>query len=325
MRPKSMRSPNIPERAHFFSAHRRVPRRSFHPALRFALEALEPRTLLSNLWYVNSADTGTPDGLTPSTGFLSIQAAINTAAAGDTILVETGNGYNESDTVGLSNLTIEADSGQSPVLDGTTPSAQSSPGFTVAAGTTGVTIEGFTIQNFSGTSAIAVQNGAALTLSDDTIQDNMNSGGYGGGIYNDGTLTDDGGTILNNLASDGGGIYNDGTITLADTMIEQNTATSAGMLRRRRHPQRRHTDGQRQHDRRQYGRQLRRRHRQRVRRHDDAHQYHGFRQLRRLWRRHRERVWRHAHAYQCYRHGQLSPRRLRRRHLHQRAAARRRY
>ncbi len=192
-----------------------------------AFDALEPRTLLSNLWYVNSADTGTPDGLTPSTGFLSIQAAINTAAAGDTILVEAGNGYNESDTVGLSNLTIEADSGQSPVLDGTTPSAQSSPGFTVAAGTTGVTIEGFTIQNFSGTSAIVVQNGAALTLSADTIQDNMASGG-GGGIFNSGTLTVDGGTIENNSASQGGGIFSNGTLTLNSTTIEDNSASYGG-------------------------------------------------------------------------------------------------
>jgi len=229
MRPKSMRCPKVPARPLFFSTRRRVPRRSFRPALRFALEALEPRTLLSNLWYVNSADTGTPDGLTPSTGFLSIQAAINTAAAGDTILVETGNGYNESDTVGLSNLTIEADSGQSPVLDGTTPLAQSSPGFTVTAGATGVTIEGFTVQNFSGTSAIFVQNGAALRLSDDTIENN--SASQGGGIYNRGTITLAGTLIEQNTATatqccGGGGIFNAGTLTDNGSTIEDNSATN---------------------------------------------------------------------------------------------------
>ena len=117
--------------------------------------------------------------------------------------METGNGYNESDTVGVSNLNIEADAGQSPVLDGTTPTAQSSPGFTIEAGTTGVTIEGFTIQNFTGTSAVAVQNGASLTLSGDTIQDNTNSGGNGGGINvnNGGTLTITGGTLTDNTAT----------------------------------------------------------------------------------------------------------------------------
>ncbi len=91
------------------------------------LEVLEPRTLLSNLWYVNSADSGTPDGMTPATGFLTIQTAINAASAGDTILVETSNGYNESDTVGVSNLTIGADTEQTPVLDGTNPGTSLHP------------------------------------------------------------------------------------------------------------------------------------------------------------------------------------------------------
>ena len=121
---------------------------------------LEPRTLLAN-WFVNSADAGTPDGLSPATGFLTIQAAISAATPGDTVLIETGNGYNESVTVNVSNLTIEADTGQSPVLDGATPAAQV-PGFTLSSGTTGVTIEGLTMQNFTGTSAVAVQNGASL-------------------------------------------------------------------------------------------------------------------------------------------------------------------
>ena len=88
--------------------------------------ALEPRTLLSNL-YVNSANTGTANGLTPATGFTTIQAAISKASPGGTILVETGNGYNESDTVNVANLTIEADTGQTPVLDGTTPSPRRPP------------------------------------------------------------------------------------------------------------------------------------------------------------------------------------------------------
>ena len=199
--------------------------------MRFALEPLEPRTLLSNLWYVNSNDIGTPDGLTAATGFLTVQAAIDTAGSGDTILVETGNGYNESDTVGVSNLNIEADAGQSPVLDGTTPTAQSSPGFTIEAGTTGVTIEGFTIQNFTGTSAVAVQNGASLTLSGDTIQDNTNSGGNGGGINvnNGGTLTITGGTLTNNTATNGGGIYSAGdTVTVSGTTFSGNTANVGG-------------------------------------------------------------------------------------------------
>ena len=56
--------------------------------------------MLSNL-FVNSANSGPTDGLTPATGFTTIQDAISSAGTGDTILVETGNGYNESDTVGV--------------------------------------------------------------------------------------------------------------------------------------------------------------------------------------------------------------------------------
>ncbi len=140
----------------FFTAKKSRTRRTSERSRARTLERLEPRTLLSN-WYVNSSNTNVaPDG-SSGNPYETIQAAINMAQPYDTILVETGNGYNESDTVGVFNLNIDADSGQSPVLDGTAPTAQSSPGFTIEAGTTGVTIEGFTIQNFTGTSAVAVQ------------------------------------------------------------------------------------------------------------------------------------------------------------------------
>ena len=41
--------------------------------------ALESRTLLST-WYINSANSGPADGLTPDTGFATIQAGIASAA-----------------------------------------------------------------------------------------------------------------------------------------------------------------------------------------------------------------------------------------------------
>ncbi len=212
----------------FFTAKKSRTRRTSGRSRARTLETLEPRTLLSN-WYVNSSNTNVaPDG-SAGNPYETIQAAINMAQPYDTILVETGNGYNESDTVGVSNLNIEADAGQSPVLDGTTPTAQSSPGFTIEAGTTGVTIEGFTIQNFTGTSAVAVQNGAELTLSGGTIQDNTNSGGDGGGINvnNGGTLTITGGTLTNNTATNGGGIYSTGNLTVSGATFTGNTATAA--------------------------------------------------------------------------------------------------
>src|SRR5437879_1550793 len=97
----------------------RTPRRRRNPprATFRALEALEPRTLLSSTWYVDSSFGGTSSG-SRSDPFTTIQAAINAASPGDTVLVETGKGYTESDTINVSNLTIKADLGASPVLDG---------------------------------------------------------------------------------------------------------------------------------------------------------------------------------------------------------------
>ena len=188
------------------------------------LEVLEPRTLLSNTWYVNSSFSGTSDG-SQSDPFTTIQAAISGAGAGDLILVETGNGYNESDTVNVADLTIDADTGQTPVLDGTTPIAQTSPGLTMSA--TGVTIAGLTIQNFSGSSAIDVQNGS-LTLSSDVIQENSVPGGFGGGIINQGTLILTNDTVSGNSAVDGGGIFNQGMLTVTNDTVSGNSASQDG-------------------------------------------------------------------------------------------------
>ena len=188
--------------------------------------ALESRTLLSNL-YVNSANSGPADGLTPATGFTTIQAGISSAGTGDTILVETGNGYNESDTVGVNGLTIEADAGQAPILDGTNSFPQTSPGFTIAS--TGVTIAGFVIQNFSGPSAIVVQGGGSLALSSDVLQDN--SASAGGAVFNSGgaSIAVDDCTFAGNRASEfGGAIDSDGHIDLLDSGFTSNSASGTG-------------------------------------------------------------------------------------------------
>ncbi len=193
--------------------------------------------------YVNSANTsGTDNGATPATGFTTIQAAIRVAGDGSTILVETGNGYDESDVVSVPDLTIEADASQgaTPVLDGTLLSASrfdgtglSGSGFDVTAAD--VTISGLTIKNFSGYSAIVVQRGASLTLDGDVITDN--SAASGGGIFNAGKLSlIDSEISSNNATGAGGGIYNSGgtvsnpggTVSVSGGSIESNTAASGG-------------------------------------------------------------------------------------------------
>ena len=149
--------------------------------------------------------------------------------------METGDGYNESDTINKSNLTIEADASQdaTPVLDGLAPTRQSAPGFTIESGVTGVTIAGLTIQNFSvyPDSAGGIENGGMLTVANCTISDNS-AAYYGGGIENKGTMTITSCTIEGNSANlaggAGGGISAPGMLTIDDSTINNNTADNAG-------------------------------------------------------------------------------------------------
>ncbi len=195
--------------------------------MRPILVALEPRTLLST-WFVNSANGGMADGLTPDTGFTTIQAGIASASFGDTVLVETGNGYNESDTVDVPDLTIEADSGQNPVLDGSSPGFQGSPGFTIT--TFGVTISGFTIQEFSGPSAVLVQGFFdSLVLSNDLFVGN--AANEGGAVFNSSgaSLTAIGCRFdVNRAFSSGGAIANKGDMDLIDSSFSGNSAGGSG-------------------------------------------------------------------------------------------------
>jgi Right handed beta helix region len=188
--------------------------------------AREPRVLLSNTWYVDSSFTGTPAG-TQSQPFTSISAALGSAGSGDTILVETGDGYNESDSIGASNLTIEADAstGAAPVLDGSTPSVQTAPGFTIQAGSSGINIQGFTIQHVSVSNGpgAGILNKGTVAVSDCTISDNS-AGGSGGGVRNNGTMTLTDCTIsansmIKSSPGFGGGITNDGTLTLSGCTV----------------------------------------------------------------------------------------------------------
>ncbi len=95
-----------------------------------------------------------------------------------------------------------------------------------------------TIKNNAGTGVIkggyaqdaggGIYNEGILALQGGTIQNNKANSGYGGGIYNSGTgvLTVTGGTISSNTALKGGGIYNAGTLTFTDGTISNNNVTS---------------------------------------------------------------------------------------------------
>ena len=99
-------------------------------------------------------------------------------------------------------------------------------GFTVT--TTGVTISGFTIENFA--TGVVVTSSGSLALLGDTIETNTNSSGNGGGISRpQGAVTITDGTISNNSAVSGAGIYNNGgQVTITASTLSNNTATSGG-------------------------------------------------------------------------------------------------
>jgi hypothetical protein len=70
-----------------------------------------------------------------------------------------------------------------------------------------------------------VATGANLTLIHLTVQNGASSG-YGGGIYNHGTLTLTNSTVSGNFGGLGAGIYNGGTLTLTNSTVSGNSAST---------------------------------------------------------------------------------------------------
>jgi len=108
-----------------------------------------------------------------------------------------------------------------------------------------MTIDGSTIQNNQAKHGAGIHNAAAepshyivrpdttMTISNSTIQENITEVdpssydfGYGGGIYNGGTITISNSTIQHNEARAGGGIDNeDGTLTIHNSSIDHNVGS----------------------------------------------------------------------------------------------------
>lgn len=82
------------------------------------------------------------------------------------------------------------------------------------------------------------ESGKSVTITGGTIQTNSNSGDHGGGVYNNGILTINGGTISGNslsaVSKHGAGIYNAGTLsinggTIQNNTVKDNTGLGAGI------------------------------------------------------------------------------------------------
>jgi hypothetical protein len=203
--------------------HSPAPRR--RPTFRPTLEALEGRWQPSALTLtVNSpGDSGTGTGTTGDLRYC-INLANQNHNTSSTPDVIDASGVSGEVTLQQGELLI---SDPNLVINGPgasnlaiTPSSYDPGGgivytsrvFEVSAGAQ-VQLSGMSIVNGSGIGGPGIVNDPAWA-------------GYGGGIFNFGTLTLSGCTIWRNSASFGGGIYNAGTLTVTNSTLEHNTAGS---------------------------------------------------------------------------------------------------
>lgn len=152
--------------------------------------------------------------------YSSIQAAINDAAAGDTVRVLAGT-YDENISL-KSGVTLQGAGAVSTIING----RRAGSVVTAIAVDSAAKIDGFTLTGGSNIRGGGIYNyGSALTIANVTI--NGNTAGYwGGGIMNEhGAPNLLNVTISGNTAMFGGGIFNDHcSPTISNTAISGNTA-----------------------------------------------------------------------------------------------------
>lgn len=165
---------------------------------------------------------------TSDSGPGSLRAAIETASAGETIMVGAGDyEVTSGDLVIGKNLTIVGAGARHTSID----AKKTHHGlFEINGGA--VTIEKLKItgaEQLGGSGGgIALEGGSVTLVEVEVTADSVTTGGDGGGISaRSGThLTIDASTISNNLAYNGGGIYTSATTTIEDSTIAANTAGS---------------------------------------------------------------------------------------------------
>ncbi len=187
---------------------RHPPKRSRkEPTRRLVLEALESRTLLS-VFAVDRLTDNDPAGGGEGSGLAGdLRYCITKAGDGDAITFGDG----VTGTINLAGALPEL--AHSVRLDG--PWA-----------------DRLTVRRDTGGSyrIFTVDSGATVQTSGLTITNgDLSSGGDGGGILNDGTLTVSHSIITQNSAlGSGGGILNDGTLTIISSTVRDNSAGAHG-------------------------------------------------------------------------------------------------
>lgn len=158
----------------------------------------------------------------------SIQDAVNSASAGDQIILKKGT-WTE-DLVIDKSLDIIAKDASKTIVNGDIDGDGLGDGtvFTINSDAE-VTLTGMTITNGYEDYGGGINNMGMLMLDGISLSDNS-AAVDGGGIMNFGTVTVIDSTISDNHAdnSDGGGINNAGTATIIDSTISKNTAEWAG-------------------------------------------------------------------------------------------------
>jgi hypothetical protein len=170
-----------------------------------------------------------------TSGFPTIQEAVNISKPGDTILVESGT-YKLYEHIVLDkdSLTLRSIRGaKETILEG----RGSGPVITIANGTHSITIEGFTITRVDSTESVVLNGGGiyCAPYSTSRITHNIitgNAATFGGAIYCAPSSSPDIANnviIENNAINSGGGIFSFKAFpTISNNRIIGNNASSAG-------------------------------------------------------------------------------------------------
>jgi hypothetical protein len=146
--------------------------------------------------------------------YATIQAAINAAAANDTIVIAPGN-YTENLSVGGGAATPLTLRGLGVIVDGNGAGTVLS----VSAGKS-VEVSDLTLRNGIGFHSGGIVNSGTLRLMRVRVTAGQATGGAGGGIHNFGTLEASLSEISGNSSTlYGGGIDNSGTATLTNEVV----------------------------------------------------------------------------------------------------------
>ena len=195
--------------------------------------ALAPTALATSLWYVDGVHGNDQNNCrTPVTACKTIGHAISLASSGDFITVAAAT-YTENLTISFS-LNVIGSGATTTIVDG----GATSTVITVNSGQ--VTLFGLTIQNGYAQYGGGIYNNGTLTINHSTITQNratkVGQGTHGGGgVFNQHVLTINNSTITQNnalwlvfLGGGGGGIYNAGELTLNNSTVSGNATVVGG-------------------------------------------------------------------------------------------------